>query len=563
MSIELIRPKEKQATRECSFLKDVLLISGSTALSRVFGLVRDVIIAHLFGASWAYDAYLIAFMIPHMLRRLLAEGALSSAFVPLFTERLTKDGPQRAARFASNVLTAALIFFPALVAVGIFFAPVYVPFLADGFAAEQLGLAIRLTQITFPFIALMGIAAILMGVLNSYEKFFAPAFAPVLFNVGIIFASFALFNLFTEPIYALAVGVLFGGLGQLLFQVPYLREKWRYRPVFDLRDESLRKLFTLMVPSVVGLAIFQINVIVDNKLASHLSEGSVSALQYAIRLFQLPLGLFAVSVASAILPRLATHAAVSNVSALAQTLRDGIKLSAFILLPATAGLYALATPIIQLLFEHGNFTAEDTRLTVSALLYFLPGLIGYALAYLLTRAFYALQDTRTPVFIGVLTVAVNVALDYALVGVMGVSGLALATSLAGLANTALLLLILQRRLSLGLLHPIRHDLAKMFGAAVLMGFLTHLFAGWLSVITNEFLVVGLSVAFGAGLYFGLTGYGSYGSLSQAGSSPGHGGSSGGGGSSSSGSSSGVGATTTAASSSGAGQGFPKSGQRKL
>jgi putative peptidoglycan lipid II flippase len=167
-----------------------LVISSSTVLSRILGLVRDVVIAHLFGASRAYDAYLIAFMIPHLLRRLLAEGALSSAFIPIFTARLTKDGPKQAERFANTVFTAALLFFAVLTGLGIFLAPFYVPFFADGFSREQLDLTIRLTQITFPFIALVGLAAIVMGVLNSYERFFAPAFAPVLFNVGVILSAF-------------------------------------------------------------------------------------------------------------------------------------------------------------------------------------------------------------------------------------------------------------------------------------------------------------------------------------------------------------------------------------
>lgn len=490
---------------QASLLKSVLVISGSTGLSRVLGLVRDVVIADLFGASRVYDAYLIAFMIPHLLRKLLAEGALSSAFIPIFTERLTKDGPEKATRFANTVVTAALIFFPGAVILGILLAPFYVPFFADGFSGAQLKLTVRLTQITFPFIALVGIAAIVMGVLNSYERFFAPAFAPVLFNVGVILSAWAFAQLFVEPIYALAVGVLLGGLGQLLFQIPYVKDRWRYRPQLDLRDEGLQRLFRLMLPSVVGLAIFQINTIVDNKLASHLAEGSISALQYAIRLFQLPLGLFVVSVGSVILPRLSAHAAENDTRLFARTLRESAVFSLSILLPATVGLFALAQPIIQVLFEHGRFTREDTLLTAYALRNYLPGLIGYALAYLLTRAFYALQDTRTPLFIGALTVALNVVLDYALVGPLGVGGLALATSLAGIAHAFLLFLLLQRRLN-GALQLREPDstcpIAKMIGASVLMGILVYILAGWASLF-GEFFAVGLSVASGASIYVGL------------------------------------------------------------
>jgi putative peptidoglycan lipid II flippase len=466
--------------------------------------VRDVVIADLFGASRAYDAYLIAFMIPHLLRRLLAEGALSSAFIPIFTERLARDGPNRASRFADTVVTAALIFFAVLIVLGVFLAPSYVPFFADGFSREQLDLTIRLTQITFPFIALVGLAAIVMGVLNSYERFFAPAFAPVLFNVGVILSAFVLANLFVEPIYALAVGVLLGGLGQLLFQVPYLKDRWRYRPQLDLRDEDLQKLLKLMLPSVVGLAIFQINSIVDNKLASHLAEGSISALQYAIRLFQLPLGLFVVSVGSVLLPKLSTHAAEKDTKSFVQALCESAKFSLFILLPATAGLFALAQPIIQLLFEHGNFTREDTIVTMYALINYLPGLLGYGLAYLLTRAFYAQQDTRTPLVVGALTVAINVVLDYALVGPMGVGGLALATSIAGIANALMLFVLLQKRLGTqdaGLMR-LGLDLAKMLGASVLMGITVYFVARGTSPL-GELPTVGLSITVGIGMYVGL------------------------------------------------------------
>lgn len=480
-----------------------MTISGATALSRLLGLVRDVLIAHLFGASRAYDAYLIAFMIPHMLRRLLAEGALSSAFVPLFTERLAREGVGGATRFANNVLTLALLFFPVFSLLGILLAPLYVPFLADGFSQDEQALAIQLAQIVFPFIGLMGIAAILMGVLNSYERFFAPAFAPVLFNIGFIVATLALVSFFSEPVYALAAGVLIGGVAQLLFQVPYLRERWRFRWEFDPRDEQLKKLCLLMLPSVMGLAIFQINVIVDNKLASHLAEGSVSALQYAVRLFQLPLGLFAVSIANAILPQLSQHAARRESAALAQALQKGIQLTAFIVLPATMGLWAIAEPVIKLLFEHGQFTPDDTQRTLEALLGLLPGLAGYALVYLLTRAFYALQDTRTPVVVGGAAVALNVVLDYLLVEPLGVGGLALATSLAGIFNALLLWGILQRRLQTSLIRPVLPELAKLAVAAVLMGVTVALLVRSLGSLP-ELVLVSAGVLCGAALYWGLT-----------------------------------------------------------
>ncbi len=485
-------------------LRDVLVISGSTGVSRGLGLVRDIVIAHLFGAGAAFDAYTIAFTVPHMLRRLLAEGALSSAFVPVYTETLTKQGPKAANRFASNLLSLSLLFFPILVLVGIFTAPYYIPFLADGFSGDKLALTINLTRLTFAFIAFVGIAAIFMGILNSHKNFFAPAFAPVAFNLGIIFATIGLSSFLTTPIYSLAIGVLVGGFGMLAFQLPALRGKFQFQFMIDLKDESLRKLFFMMLPAVAGLAIFQINLLVDNKLASQLGDGAISALQYATRLFQLPLGVFAVAIASAILPRLAEQMASKNSDALSLTLQRGIKLASFIVLPAMAGLFAVGESVIRLLFEHGEFTPEATRLTFYALACFLPGLIGYGLAQVITRAFYAMQDTKTPMIVGAFTVFVNVALNFALIGSMGVGGLALATSIAGLVNMMLLFIILERRLQLTLFGPLFGDLSKMVMSASLMGVLTYGVHLWLrSHLSSEILLVGVPVTFGILAYLAL------------------------------------------------------------
>jgi putative peptidoglycan lipid II flippase len=485
-------------------LRDVLIISGSTGISRGLGLVRDIVIAHLFGAGAAFDAYTIAFTIPHMLRRLLAEGALSSAFVPVYTETLAKHGQLQANRFASNLISVGLFFFPFLVIIGILTAPYYIPFLADGFAGEKLALTIDLTRVTFAFIAFVGIAAIFMGILNSHKNFFAPALAPMAFNLGIILSAVGLSSLLTTPIYSLALGVLVGGFGMLVFQLPSLHKKFQYHFVIDFNDGALRKLFFMMIPAIVGLAIFQINVLVDNKLASRLGDGAISALQYAIRLFQLPLGIFAVAVASAILPRLSEQMARRDSQALSETLQRGLKLAAFIVLPAMAGLLVMGAPAIRLLFEHGEFTAEDTHLTFYVLACFVPGLVGYGLAQVMTRAFYAMQDTKTPMLAGALTVGVNVALNYILIGPMGVGGLALATSIAGLFNLVLLFVILERRLHVTLLKPLFGDLAKMTLSAVLMGALTYgLYLGLETKLSSELWLVGLPVAFGILVYFGL------------------------------------------------------------
>jgi len=491
--------------RKASLIRNILVIAVATALSRIFGLIRDIVIADRFGAGAAYDAYIIAFTIPHLLRGLLAEGALSTAFVPIYTEYLTQKGKEAANRFANNVLNCALVFFPMLIILGALLSPYYIPFLADGFSPEKKDLAVNLTLITFPFIALVGIAAIFMGIQNSHEHFFTPAFAPVLFNLGLICGVLFIASYLNSPIYGLALGVLLGGLGQLAFQLPFVKGIFNYHFIFKPADEGIKKLLRMILPAIIGLIVIELNFLVDNKLASRLEDGSISALQYAIRLFQLPLGVFAISIANAILPRLAQQAASKDKEALIHTLQRGVKLCAFIILPAMAGLYVLGKPIIQLLFEHGSFQYQDTLRTLHALHYLLPGMIGYAISYALTKAFYALQDSRTPVGVAAATVTINIIFDYLLVGPMGVGGLALATSIAGLSSMSLLFFLLQRKLNAKLISPIIAELFKMLLSASLMGILTYLFYLWLaSLLTSEFLLVGFPILFGLLFYLVLT-----------------------------------------------------------
>jgi putative peptidoglycan lipid II flippase len=486
----------------------MLVIALATGVSRIFGLVREMVIAHEFGAGAHYDAFVIAFMIPHILRMLLAEGALSAAFIPLLAERLAR-GRELASRFAGNLLTVALIVFPAVVAVGVWLAPHYIPFLADGFSTAKQQLAVRLTILTFPFIMLVGLAAIAMGVLQSSGRFFAPAFAPVFFNLGLIAGALLIAPHLEPPILGLAWGVLLGGLGQLLFQIPFLRGCLGLRLVLDLRDEGLRRLAGLMLPMVLGLIVVELNMLVDNKLASRLGDGNIASLQYALRLFQLPLGLFAIALATALLPQLSRHSA--DQANFVASLRQGLRLAAFILLPAIVGLVVLGRPIIALLFEHGRFTPQDTARTLYVLRFLAIGLIGYGMSYLLTRAFYALKDTRTPVMVSALAVGLNIALDYLLIGPLGVGGLALATSIAGLAQLALLVLVLQRRLRRPLIAPIAPEVGMMLINASIMGVVVYgADLGLIHLGTGELARVMLGV---------VTGMISYGALALRGPLP--------------------------------------------
>lgn len=490
------------------FTRDVAIIAAATAVSRVFGLFRDVVIADKFGAGRAYDAYLIAFFVPHFLRRLLAEGALALSFIPIYTDYLQND-PAEARKLASNALNLSLIAFPVVIVIGIGLAPYYIPFLASGFSPSQLELTVELTRIIFPFIGIIGFAALAMGILKSKKKFFPPAFAPVFFNIGVILGALFLGRFFSRPIFGLAVGVLVGGLGQLGFQLPYLKKtgfSWstNFLPVHP----GLKKALRLMAPVVIGLIAMQVNVMVDNKLASHLVPGSVSSLQYATRLYQLPLGLFAIAISTAILPRLSGLWATDSKSDFAAMLDRGVKFSLLIVIPAGAGLFLLGRPIVELLFEHRSFVASDTVRTVQVLNFYLVGLIGYSIVTLFSRAFYSVKDTITPVFVSLVAVAVNVGLDLALVGPMEARGLALATGVSGLVNGGLLLIVFGIKTGLEDFLPGWKFLAKVLASAVFMGVTVYAVREYFPLQSNFFLVpagvlLGAATYFGAGLLFGL------------------------------------------------------------
>ena len=430
-----------------SLARDALLMALATAISRVFGLFRDVTIADKFGASGAYDAFLIAFFLPVFLRQLLAEGALSTALIPVYTQSLVDDND--ADRFASNVLSILIVIFPLIVGAGILLAPIYLPFLASGFDHEKLALSISLSRIVFPFIAFVGLAAAFMGILNAHHRFFAPSLAPIWFNIGMIVGALFFSTLFpSHPIYGLALGVLLGGAGQLASQIPSLhRVGFHFRFTLWPLHPGVHKMAYLMLPAVFALAGTQINLLVDNRFASYLGDGGISSLQYAMRLFQLPLGIFAVSIASALLPRFSASIACGERGRFSSYLIDGISASTLILLPAMAGLYAIGPNVIHLLFQHGSFSAGDTSRTWLALSFYLVGVLPYGLVFILTRAYYALGRTYVPLIASACAVAVNIACDIVLVTPMRVGGLALATSIAGVVNAGILALFLRRELT--------------------------------------------------------------------------------------------------------------------
>ncbi len=444
--------------------------------SRILGLVREQVFAAFFGAGLVFDAYVTAFRIPNLFRDLFAEGALSAAFVKTFSQELDRNGEARAWRLASRVFCALALVVLLLVLFGMLAAPAFVTALAPGFTDEKRSLTILLARVMFPFLLMVALAAVSMGILNARDRFGVPAMASTFFNLGSIVvglgAAWLLEPTFVEAVAAalfdggelprdleratnailgMAIGTLAGGTLQFLIQTPSLkRTGFRFTPGIDWKDPGLRNVFALMVPALLGTAATQVNVFVNNNFASRLDDGAVSWLNYAFRLMQFPLGVFGVAIATATLPAVARAAARDDQDEFRATLAGSIRLALFLTVPSAAGLIVLGDPIVALIYERGSFLGADTVETAGALAFYAVGLAGYAAVKILAPAFYAIDDAKTPARISLLSIVTNLFLCALLVGPLGHRGLALSTALVATGNAVLLVVLLRRRV--GPLH---------------------------------------------------------------------------------------------------------------
>lgn len=449
-------PSRASETRQVA--KRAGTVGAATMLSRVLGLARDQVMAVFFGAGMATDAFNVAFRIPNLLRDLFAEGAMSSAFVPTFTEAHRRQGDAAAWALGRQVMTWLAVVLGVICVAGWIWAPQLVTLLAGGFAKVpgKLDLTVWLTRIMLPFLPLVALAAVAMGMLNARGVFGVPALAPALLNVGMIAFGLALIPVCRAigqpPIVAMAVGVVAGGVLQFGVQLPSLA-KLGFRPAAELprADAGVRRVAGLMLPATVGLAATQVNIAVSTIIAASLQQGSVSWLYYAFRLMQLPIGVFGVALATVSMPALSRAAVDRDLAALKTTLQAAVRLVFLLTVPAALYLAAMAQPILALLFEHGRFVPRDTTMTAHALIAYCVGLPAFAAVGIFTRTFYALGETRVPVQASFVSVALNLALNLAFVGPLaflglGHRGLALATSLTSVANLIQLTLYLRRRL---------------------------------------------------------------------------------------------------------------------
>ena len=480
--------------------------------SRVLGLVREQVFAGMFGAGYAYDAFVVAFRIPNLLRDLFGEGALSAAFVTVFSDYDTNKGQHATWQLAANVLVFFSILLSIIVLIGFIFADSIVLLLAPDFAdlSGKAELTILLTRIMFPFLIFVSMSAVVMGVLNTRGKFFVPAISSSFFNLGSIIGGVSLALLLPRfglpAIVGMACGTLIGGLMQLAIQLPTLRKiGFRFKPQLNLKDPGLRRILWLMLPATIGLSATQINIFVNTNFASSCVEGSVSWLNYAFRMVQLPIGVFGVAFSIAAMPVLAKYAAKGDLDGLKETFSSSLVMVLSLTIPATFGLILLAEPIIRLIFEHGAFTATDTLRTAQALTCYAVGLFAYSAVKIMVPVFYALKDTKYPVMGSFIAVAANILIITLIIDRFSFKAIAFATSCSMILNFLFLGAVLYKKLTGFSLAYIGWGVMKILLASMVMsggiyGLKNLLQPMLMGSIPLQFVAVFLTIGLAALLY---------------------------------------------------------------
>jgi len=448
------------------------IVGSATLASRIMGYLRDMAMSWGFGTSIAADAFYVAYRIPNLLRELLAEGSMSAAFIPVFTETLTTESRESARQLANAIFARLLVLLAVLTGLGILFAPFVVRGIAWGFRTEpdKYLMTVTLTRMMFPYLFFIGLAALAMGMLNSLRSFLTPALSPVMLNIMTISSIVLSMWLLPNPIYGVAVGVVLGGMFQFLIQLPGLKKQgMMLRPQFAPGHPGVGKVARLAAPVLLSSSVTQINIFISTILASFLATGSITYLFYGMRFIHFPLGIFGIAIATAVLPTMSAQAARKEMAEFRETLSLGLRLVFFIMFPAMAGLITLRVPIVNLLLEHGQFDRLSTAGVAAALLYYAVGLWAFAGVRIVAQAFYSLQDTKTPVKIALLALATNILLSLSLMGPLAHGGLALATSLAAMLNLTLLTLALRKKIGHMDGRQILVSLLKIVPASVAMG----------------------------------------------------------------------------------------------
>jgi putative peptidoglycan lipid II flippase len=461
-----------QSAEKKSLLKAAMSMSVITMVSRVLGLIREQVRAHYLGTSMGSDAFGIAFQIPNLLRRLLAEGAMSAGFIPVLSEYRAKEGDAKALSFARNFFNLSLLLMVVVSGLGALCAGLIVNLFAllggESIAPEKLALTTELTQWMFPYIALVSWAAVAQGILNTFKIFWVSASTAILLNIAIIGAALILASGMEQPAFAFVIGVLIGGIVQFGFQIPFVfRLGFRWKPDFRI-SPGVKRVLVLLVPTVIGAGVYQINVLVSQAIAWGVGDGAVSSLQYSSRLLELTLGVFAVALSTVILPALATHVANAQTEKVQNTIGFSIRLTCFVCFPVTAGLWLTRQETIQLLFERGTFDALSTNMTAYALNFHIIGLTFIALSRIFVPVFYAYKDTWRPLFAAAVSMLINIAACYALAPHLKQGGIALANTLSALAHLLVLIVLMRHHVRVSIDTPTVKSLSRSLFATGVM-----------------------------------------------------------------------------------------------
>jgi putative peptidoglycan lipid II flippase len=484
------------------------VLTAATMISRIAGLVRDMVVAAVFGAGLVTDAFFVAFTIPNLLRRFFAEGSLTAAFVPTFTDVLHHEGTEEARRVVRICWTLLLLVLAFVTLLGVLSSPWLVKLIGYGFSgsAGKLALTNLLNKLMFPYLFFVSLVALFAGVLNVSGHFLLPALSPVMLNLAMIGSALVLSPKLEQPITALAIGVLLGGAIQFAMQIPILY-KFGYdlRLDFNFRHNAVVKILRLMLPGILGVAIYQINVVVTRLLASFLQEGSVSWLYYGQRLFEFPQGVFVVSLAQAVLPTMSRQAAAEDLDGFRDSLHFAIVLILLITIPAALGLILCNQAVYSLFFMRGSFSAFDVSQSALALAWYAPGLLFVGISRVVVPSFYAMKDTRTPVLVSFWTLLVNVVVGLLLMQTMGHAGLALALTIASVFNAVVLTILLSRRLGSLNLPAISHTALRMIPGLLVMAAVVSMIIGQVDWMTRgpfgtRFLSLGAAVLSGTLVY---------------------------------------------------------------
>jgi len=455
-------------------LKHASTVTIFTLFSRILGAARDLVIAHFFGAGWITDAFVQAFTIPNVMRRLTAEGSMTLAFLPLYTEIRDRKDPQAARKFAAKTLGLVLASTTILTGLGIIFSPQLVYLFAAGFASspDKYELTVLLTRVMFPYLIFVSLVAWAMGVLNAEGRFAAPAAAPILLNIGIIGAAFGISPLLDEPIIGIGIGVLLGGIAQIILQVPSLRTVGQsIKPSNFFNDENIQRLLKLLGPSLLGVAVYQINIIVLRNLASFMPSGQVTHYYNASRLSELTLGVFAFALTTASFPELSRHTASANWEKIRSTLRFTMSTTLLVVFPASVGLAIAAEPIVAMLYLHGAYAWNDVHNTAQTLQAFALSIPAVAMIRLQTALFYSLKDTRTPVKVSLFSILLTGLLGWWLSQSLEIFGLALGLAAGTWFQWGLLTFFLRKETELRKRWwPLRSSLLYLLASGGMAGF---------------------------------------------------------------------------------------------